>query len=216
MIHIDAAPLIDILDKRGWTQGNYAEEGDGPVSLHGAVRLCSPEPGDASIIEAVANRQGWGMPWNDDASTKEPAVRARLVQGIDITDEDLGATFGPQWRSVVVLVRRIARLDPDEARALEAERSAIEGEARDSARESALEAERSSAGDAAWSAAWDSALDATEFAVLDAVRDAALAIVTYDLATENGFYTFTQRDLLLAAWRTVIGVPDELDDPTEQ
>ena len=50
---------------------------------------------------------------------------------------------------------------------------------------------------AAWSAAWY----------------AVLATVTYDLATIDGPYTIAQRDLLLAPWVKVCGMPDGLVTP---
>ena len=51
---------------------------------------------------------------------------------------------------------------------------------------------------AAWEAAWN------------ATRNAVLATVTYDLATEDGPYTIVQRDLLFAPWVEVCGMPEAL------
>lgn len=45
---------------------------------------------------------------------------------------------------------------------------------------------------------------------LAATRDATLAAVTYDLATIDGPYTITHRDLLLAPWVSVCGMPEGL------
>ena len=60
--------------------------------------------------------------------------------------------------------------------------------------------------EAAWGADWDAARDAA----WDAARDALLATVTYDIATETGPYTIAQRDLLLAPWVKVCGMPEGL------
>ena len=170
IIHIDPDLPLHVLDKHGWTKGKF-ESGDGKVCAHGAIRLCAPVPGDAYLIEQVEGHLGrHSTGWNDNDSTTEADVRAWFAQGIDITDADLEATFGHQWRAAVSLVRRAAVLTPDEAERLYA------------------------AGDAAGYAAWV----------------AALAIVTYDLATPDGPYTIEHRDLLLAPWIEVCGMPEGL------
>ena len=64
------------------------------------------------------------------------------------------------------------------------------------------------AGDVPWSAAWN----ATYVAAGDAAYAAAGAIVTWDLATESGPYTIAQRDLLIAPWVSVFGMPEGLAD----
>jgi hypothetical protein len=38
-----------------------------------------------------------------------------------------------------------------------------------------------------------------------------LATLTFDLATKDGPYTIAQRDLLLAPWVSVVGLPEGLD-----
>src|ERR1035437_270015 len=60
---------------------------------------------------------------------------------------------------------------------------------------------------AAWEAARDDAWDAG--------RDAGRAIVTWDLATTDGPYTIAQRDLLIAPWKEVCGLPETLFDSKE-
>ena len=190
IIHIDPDLPLHVLDEHGWTQGSF-ESGDGKVCAHGAIRLCAPVPGDAYLIEQVEGRLGrHSTGWNDNDSTTEADVRAWFAQGIDIADADLEATFGPQWRAVVSLVRRAAILTSDEGARLVAARVA----ARDAARVAARDAARV----AAWYAAWYAA------------GYAALAIVTYDLATPDGPYTIEHRDLLLAPWIEVCGMPEGL------
>ena len=207
IIHIDPDPILAVLDKRGWTKDSWEAE-DGRVCAHQAIRLCSPQPGDAYLIERVAARQGWGVDWNDDDNTTEADVRALLSHGVDVTDADLAETFGPQWRAVVNLVRRAVVLTAYEAERLRAAQVAAQG--------------------VAWGAAWHAASgaasgtaqlaarDATWFAVQGpaptrvAAMAAALAVVTWDLAIPDGPYTHAHRDTLIRPWRDAIGLPDGL------
>jgi hypothetical protein len=207
IIHIDPEAPLHILDEHGWVKGSY--DADGRVCLHGAIRLCQPVPGDAQIIEQVAHRQGWGTGWNDSDDTTEQMVRDRLALGIDITDEDLADTFGPQWRAVIHIVRRSAVMTDDEAQRLNAAESV------------AWSAAGSAAGYAAWSAAWSAAGSAAGYAAWSAAGSAAGyaagyaagSVVTYDLATIDGPYTIAQRDLLLAPWIEVMGPIEGLIEP---
>jgi len=88
--------------------------------------------------------------------------------------------------------------------AVAANQDAVHGAARDAAVATAMDAARYSprysSGDAFW-ATYDAAWVA---------NDAILATVTYDLATIDGPYTIAQRDLLLAPWVEVCGMPEGL------
>ena len=197
VIHLDGALPLAVLDERGWTQG--ARESAGGVCAHQAIRLCVPVPGDAYLIERVARASGHGPDWNDDDATSEADVRAWLAEGIDVTDDDLAEVFGPQWRAVVALVRRAATLTADEAeRLLRAARGAAGGAAWDAA------------GGAAWGAAWGAAGGAAWVAAWDAAGDAARAVVSWDLAVDDGPYTTAHRDLLIGPWVEVCGLPEGL------
>ena len=221
VIHIDGAELIAQLDAHGWTQGYWTDD-DGRICAHQAIRLCSPKPGDAMLIERVADRQGWGPDWNDDESTPEADVRALLARGVDVTDEMLADTFGPQWRAVVRLVRRAAAtLTADDVVRLDTAWDAAWGAARDAARRAARRAAaRGAAWDAARGAAWDAARGAAArnaawsagwSAGWSAVGDAALAIATWDLATDDGHFTPADRDLLIEPWLTIDpGIADDI------
>jgi hypothetical protein len=227
IIHIDPEAPLHILDEHGWTQGSY--DADAGVCLHGAIRLCQPIPGDAQIIERVAERQGWGTGWNDARGTTEQMVRDRLALGIDITDEDLADTFGPQWRAVIHIVRRTAVMTVAEAQRLSAAESAARSVAHSAAwsvaRSAAWSAARSAARSAAWSAAgsaarsvarsaaWSAARSAARSAAWSAAGYVAGSVVTYDLATIDGPYTIAQRDLLLAPWIEVMGPIEGLIEP---
>ena len=197
VIHVGGQPLVEVLTTYGWTQGAY--ENDGEVCLHGAIRLCQPVPGDAHLIEQVEARLGrWSTAWNDADTRTEREVVDLARSGWDITDDDLAETFGPQWRAVVALVRRCAVMTGDESVRLGAARDAAQVAARGFALEAARDAALSAARDAARGAAWGAALDA------------ALAVVTWDLATDDGPWTTAHRDLLIAPWREVIGEPADL------
>ena len=192
IIHLDGAKPLAVLDERGWAQGAWTD-GAGHVCAHQAIRLCSPQPGDAYLIEQVADRLwGRGTGWNDNNATTVSDVREWLGAGIDVTDADMAETFGPQWRAVVEIVRRAAVLTDDEARRLAVVWAAA----------------RAAARDAAWAAAWAAA----RAAAWDAAWDAAGAAVTWDLATADGPYTHAHRDLLMAPWVEVCGLPEGLID----
>ena len=185
VIHVGGDDLASMLEGH-WRQGRYSGD-DGAMCLHGAIRQCCPVPGDAHLIERVEARLGrWSTSWNDDDDRTEAEVVELARRGWDITDADLAETFGPQWRAVVSVVRRAATLTADEAKRLAA------------------------AWDAAWGAAWDAARAAARGAARDAAWGAAWAVVTWDLATDDGPYTTAQRDLLIGPWVEVCGLPDGL------
>lgn len=122
-IKIDRDRMFALLGEHGerWLQGDWGD--DTQMCLHGAIRQCQPQPGDAYLIERVATRQGWGPKWNDDKSTTWEQIAARCER-IEVSDADLLETFGPQWKAIVALVRRAAVLNADEAKALYAARPA--------------------------------------------------------------------------------------------
>ena len=200
VIHVGGDDLASMLEGH-WRQGDYGDTE--AMCLHGAIRRCCPVPGDAHLIEQVEARLGrWSTTWNDDDNRTEGEVVALARRGWDITDADLAATFGPQWRAVVALVRRAATLTADEAERLRAARVAV--------RAAAGAAARAAARAAAKGAAKGAALDAAGAAAGDAAWDPARAVVTWDLATDDGPYTPAMRDLLLAPWVEVCGLPEGL------
>ncbi len=204
VIHVGGDKLADTLAGH-WRKGAYGNKQ--AMCLHGAIRRCCPVPGDAHLIEQVEASLGrWSTDWNDDDDRTEAEVVELARRGWDITDADLAATFGPQWRAVVAVVRRAATLTADEAKRLDAAWEA----ARDAAREAARGAARGAAWDAAWGAAWIAAWGAAGDAAGDAARDAAGAVVTWDLATDDGPYTTAHRDLLIGPWVEVCGLPEGL------
>jgi len=221
IITIPEADLVAILGRNGehWVKQSWGD--DVSACLHGAIRRCQPIPGDAYLIEQVANRQAWGTQWNDATSTTWQMIRARLAN-IEITDTDLADTFGPQWEQIVALVRRAAVLTPDDSKRLAAARAAVARVRVAAARATAVAA----AVDAAWAAARAAARDAARAAARDAARDAAgaaarddawaaaraavWALAARDLIGQHGF-TQAHYDTLTGPWRTVIG-PVHPDD----
>lgn len=201
IIHVDGADLIAQLDERGWTQEAWTNL-NGAICAHQAIRLCSPQPGDAYLIEQVAERQGWGTGWNDDRSTTEADVRGLLARGVDITDGGLADTFGPQWRAVVAVVRMAATLTPNESVALPFQDSGWYSTWR-AASVAARHSARGSAWDAARAAAWGHVV----------ARTAAGAVVVWDLASPEGPFTPALRDQLISPW--LAAQPDLLDHIVE-
>ena len=124
--------------------------------------------------------------------------------------------LGPQGRQVLEIIERAGRLTGDEAVRLIAAGYAAGYAARDAARDAAGYATWGAAGYAAWyaaggatwGAAWCAGGGATWGAAGGAARDAALAVLTWDLCDAD--YTPAMRDLLLAPWREVIGLPEGL------
>ena len=141
-IIINTEPAADYIKTHGWTQGTM--EHAGAVCLTGALRACSPQPGDWLLARAVYRAHLiHAETWNDDADRTEAEV-TEYLRTHPVTDDDLAATFGPNWETVVRLIRRVADMPQ--------------------ARDAALDA----AWDAARDAAWDAALDAASAVV---VRD---------------------------------------------
>jgi hypothetical protein len=201
VIIIPEADLVAILGRNGehWVQQSW---GDGvSACLHGAIRRCQPQPGDAFLIEQVANRQAWGTQWNDATSTTWQMVRDRLAN-IQVTDADLADTFGPQWEAIVALIRRAAIMTAADVQQVTAPRPVARAAARVTARSAALAASRTPA--------WAAAVAAARDVVWDGTWAAAAALVVRDLIGQHGF-TQEHYDTLTGPWRTVIG-PVHPDD----
>ena len=171
-IIINTAPAADYIKTHGWTQGKM--EHAGAVCLTGALRACSPQPGDWLIARAVYRAQEHAENWNDAAGRTEAEV-TEYLRTHPVTDDVLAATFGPNWETVVRLIRRVADMTQAEV--------AARGAARDAARDAARVAARVAAWGAARGAAWDAAWDAA--------RDAACAVVVRDLITKDHYQTLT-------------------------
>ena len=130
-------------------------------------------------------------------------------------------TYGPNTQAVQSIIDRIPTLTYAEVNRLGASWSAAWSAAWRAAWGASRSADwgtaRSAAWYATWGAAWGAARSAARSAAWDATwgasRDALLATVTYDLATIDGPYTIAQRDLLLAPWVEVCGMPEGLVTP---
>ena len=122
--------------------------------------------------------------------------------------------YGPNTEAVQSIIDRIPTLTEDECNRLEAAWAAAWDAARDANRYAAMSAADGAARYATWDAArdaaWYATRDAARYAIRYATRYAILTTVTYDLATETGSYTIAHRDLLLAPWIEVCGMPEGL------
>ena len=123
IIIINTAPAADYIKTHGWTQGRM--EHAGAVCLTGALRACSPQPGDWLIASAVYRTQGHAETWNDDAGRTEAEV-TEYLRTHPVTDVGLAATFGPNWETVVRLIRRVAAMTQVREAAKDASRVAAE------------------------------------------------------------------------------------------
>jgi hypothetical protein len=211
---IDARVAHGQLWMKGWgTPNNPAQ----PTCLHGAIRYCTPQPGDAHIIEQVGAKFGWGTNDNDNANSWESLF---ALVPTEITDSMLEATFGTQWKQIVALVRRAATLTDNEGRQLQVKQDAAWGAAwraaQDAAADAAADAARAAAGIAAQNAAWAAVQDAEWYPARDAARnvaqDTVSALTVRDLIGQYGF-TQDHYNLLTGPWQTVIGPvhPDDGD-----
>ena len=207
-IIINTEPAADYIKTHGWTQGTM--EHAGAVCLTGALRACSPQPGDWLLARAVYRAHLiHAETWNDDADRTEAEVTGYL-RTHPVTDDDLAETFGPNWETVVRLIRRVTAMPQARDAALDAAWDA----ARDAAWVAALDAAWDAARDASWDAAWvaarDASWDAARDAAWDAALDAASAVVVRDLITKDHYQTLT------APIRAAIGSDWDTDTTIEE
>ena len=141
MIELATTRIREQLGPNGenWIQGKWTGE-DGERCLHGAIRECQPQPGDAYLIEAVANREGWGTGWNDAGGTEWADIDNRLTVTTVVTDADLEETFGPNWELIVRLVRQAAQLTPQQVEQLNAAWVAVRVAVMDAAMDAVMDA----------------------------------------------------------------------------
>ena len=208
---------------KNWIQGWGEWDSDGPTCLHGAIRSCHPQPGDAYLIEQIGNKYGFGTRFNDENDWD--TINQWLGSSPEITDEMCESTFGPQWREVIAFVRSESTIAPDQVELLNAAWDAAQGAAWgaawdaawDAAQGAARGAARGAAWDAARGAAWDAAQGAARGAARDAAWeaawDAAFALSTRDLIGQHG-YTREHYDKLAGPWASVMG-PVHPDDEVQ-
>lgn len=183
---IDTTPAAEYIETHGWTQG--AMKRDGAVCLTGALRECDLKPGDWLIARAVYRAQEHAEGWNDDLGrTKHEVID--YLRSHPVTDDNLEEVFGPNWKSFVRLVRRVAVSSGEEADRMMIDRSpamVYAGTAAENAvRGTSLERGASHACDAVWYAA--------QHGTLYAAWDATIAVIVRDLITEDEYQTLTAR-----------------------
>ena len=197
-----------------WITAGWGEwDGDGPTCLHGAIRSCHPQPGDAYLIEQIGAKFGFGTSFND--ANDWATIDGWLGSSPEITDEMCEATFGPQWVEVVGFVRRESAMTVPEIEALGAAWVAGRGAAlgaalgaagRVAGRDATLGAVREAVREAARGVVWATPWDVARGAALGA----ACALSARDLIG-TGSYTQQHYDLLTGPWAAVIG-PVHPDD----
>ena len=206
-LHAEMQAVVANLEAREWIQ--RAEVDGDKVCAHGAVMTCEAlRPGDEQIIRAVMRHRGLTEAWNDADGRVKGEVLARM-RLIEVSDADLGETFGSNWRLVIAVIRRAAILTEDEAKRLTAARTAARDAAPShaawhAAMNAAIAAAVDAAVDAERYAAMDAAMDASMDASWYAARGAATAAVVADLV---GQYRLTQNhiDTLMQPWTDTLG-----------
>lgn len=205
--------VVANLEQREWIQGAM-QRGDG-VCAHGAVKTCEGlRPGDEYVIRAVMRAKGMDESWNDEDGRTKAEVLERMAHLVGVSDADLADMFGPNWRQVIAVTRRVAMLTFDEVQRLQAAWDAARGAAWDAAwdaarvaalgavrvaaRVAARAAARDAAGDAAWVAEWDAAWAAA--------WDTARVAVVADLVGQHGLEQH-HIDTLMKPWIDTLG-PD--------
>lgn len=168
------------------TASNYSGICEVEGCTHPAFHMCSPNPGEVFLVQQVLKRKG-----------------------IQITGRDLEETFGPQWAAVVSVVRRAAVLTRPELEALD-EAWNLSTDANRAAIGAIWQANRDDAWRAAGDAASDALNDTAQPPARYSVLHAAEVVVSWDLATVDGEFTFAHRDLLIAPWVKVCGLPENL------
>ena len=128
-------------------------------------------------------------------------------------------TYGPNTAAVEAMLSTIESATDDQIEALSAARAAARPDARWAAQSAAQSDARWAARSTArWAARW-AAQSAARWAAQSAARstarwaayDAIDAAVVWDLATADGPFTFAHRDLLIAPWESVFGLPEGLN-----
>ena len=192
--------VIANLESREWIQRTEVD-GDA-VCAHGAVKTCKAlRPGDEQIIKAVMRTKGVTEKWNDEDGRTKSQVLARMRQ-IEVSDDDLADTFGPNWRLVIAVVRRAAILTTGEVRQLSITRRGMRYSAWSSAWSSARDAASDAERNAEWYAAWNAARCSTLHRSAVGAFVGATCVVA-DLVGQHGF-TQKHIDTLMKPWTDVL------------
>ena len=211
------AAAAEVMAERGWIKGTLSGP-NGEVCEEGAVLRVVCTQGDQHLALAVLLRRGGGHIHNDNPdNTAEGSLNFLRSLG-PITERDMAATFGPNWRAVRTLVRQAASATAKQLIAAQPPKpwGGVARAAWRAAREAAWGAAREAGPRAthAWCAwrvaraslgtAWSA-----ELGVVEALSDASLAVTLADLA---GQYGLEQDDLdaLRAPWADVFGDPLEV------
>jgi len=205
----------DLIDRVGWTQ-ETERDAAGRVCLTDGLRFCDSQPGDWLIAREVFRQRDRAENWNDAPGRTKDEVQVYL-RSVEIAAAELAKTFGPQWESIVALIRTAATLTPQQGNELYvaagyAAYYAAGYAARVPAGYAAGYAARVAARVPAGYAAGYAARDAARVPAWYAAGYAARALVVRDLIGQHGF-TQEHYDLLVSPWVSVMGPAHPDDKP---
>jgi hypothetical protein len=202
------AAAAEVMAERGWIKGTCAGP-NGEVCEVGAVLKVVCTPGDQHLALEVLSHRGGGVDHNDHpGNTAEGSLKLLRSLG-PITEADMAAVFGPNWRAVRTLVRQASIATVEQLVAV----AQLPKAPWFSALKAAEEANRWSVWGAAraavWSAVWAAASTTVPRLFEGVVRNTLLAVTLADLA---GQYGLEQDDLdaLRAPWADIFGDPLEV------
>ncbi len=175
--------------------------------------------------DTIDIREGWRLfevaPYDSLVTSEHYPDRVGCRAWMVLAELPKSLALGPQGSQVMEIIDRAGVLTSQELAQFETEQASTRYEAREEVRANGHSAAAYARRQSAWTAAWDAAegavrtalpvapcpyhdrLDATE-----AARDAVLALVTWDLW--HGDRGREMRDLLIAPWAEVIGLPEGL------
>ena len=216
-LHTDAS---EALCRLGWTQG-MERAVDGSMCLTGALKACSPQPGDWTLARAVYRRHGHGEGWNDNPGRTADEVIEYLA-ATPVKNDDLIAVFGPQWEAIVALVLQAAILTSKDEDILLSTYNKLRSLVSQSNIDAAWAAMRYAAGssalhDNAQIAAWNAITDTrranndnNSIEVIKSQQWAVCALAVRDLIGQERF-TQDDYDILTGSWATAIGLVHPAD-----
>lgn len=200
------------IGEHGWTQGRM-ENKRGQVCLTGALKHCTPVPGDFELAREVHRYRGRGEEWNDtDVRDSEDVIG--YLSTTEITNADLEEVFGPQWRVIVTVVRTIAAATDQQLEQLAACERSRAGRGSLDALQDAMRAEVrvetwAAARDAVATAAWryDALTLEQSYAARYIACDMVRAVLLADAVERNGT-TAEHITALAAPYISVFGEPE--------
>jgi hypothetical protein len=113
-IQADVEATITLLGDNGRRWNKSKKASAGTYSLYSAIRQPLANKADGFIFREVHRAYGFGPEWEERASWDEVCSLLERPDWLQITQENLEFAFGPQWREIVALIRRIGYLTNQE------------------------------------------------------------------------------------------------------